>query len=168
MPMPPALAKPRMPDGEVRSWDESFIYARKVGADPEASGRILFLFLSPMESLRSVARCRNLAKKLGYKEAYLAHLFNLNISHRLDIVSVHDPVGPDANRWLRAALAEAEQVVCAWGEFGQLFGRDREVIDMIGEAGKEAVCFGVARKGYPVDVAKAKKDCMVLPYQPSR
>lgn len=68
--------------------------------------------------------------------------------------SASDPVGPEADRYLKEAFAEADLIIPCWGPLTKLprplRRRWREVADMMFASGKPVLCFGTALDGQPL------------------
>ena len=64
---------------------------------------------------RTIKRCVDYSVRWGYGELLVGNLFGWRATNRKELRQVEDPVGPENDRHLRAMLAEAGSVVCAWG-----------------------------------------------------
>ena len=91
----------------------------------------LFLLLNPATREgdagrihRTRNRCKNFARRLGFGTLWTCNLFALRDPDpaRLGAAGV-DPVGPENDAYLRAAIREADMIVCAWGASGKSVGR---------------------------------------------
>lgn len=77
------------------------------------------------------------------------------------IKSAADPVGPDNDRHILAAVAESDIVIAAWGASVELFPnwetRREVVLELLASAGKPVMCWGGTRQGHP-------RHPLMLPY----
>ncbi len=60
-----------------------------------------------------------------------------------------DPVGPENDTVILKAVKASDLVVAAWGIYGKLFGRDREVMGLIAGV-RDLHCIGRTKAGNPL------------------
>lgn len=69
------------------------------------------------------------------------------------LAAVGDPVGPENDRYIEAAMREADVVIPCWGPLAKLpkrlRGRWTEIVAMADWVGKPLMCFGTANDGQP-------------------
>lgn len=87
------------------------------------------------------------SKRWGYSLLTVVNLFALRSTDPKALKKHQDPVGPDNDAHIRAAVASATTVVCAWGNHGALLDRDIAVRKLIHGAGKAAVVLGLNDTG---------------------
>ena len=75
----------------------------------------------------------------------IGNLFAWRSTDRAVLRIADDPVGPLNDRWLKRLQAQAELVVCAWGESGDYLERDRAVLRYI----RNPHCLSRLRDGRP-------------------
>ena len=75
----------------------------------------------------TIARCERRSRALGYGAMRAVNLFALRATRPADMRRAADPVGPEGDAALAAALRWADDAVCGWGVHGSHRGRDREV-----------------------------------------
>ena len=120
-----------------RHWDPLLPQCAFIGLNPStASAR------SDDPTLR---RCLNFAKDWGYGSLLIVNLFAYRATDSRELERVADPVGARTNLWLRRARAEADLIVAAWGNGGQLLGRAKAVETWLGDS----QCLGVTAQGMP-------------------
>ena len=92
----------------------------------------------------------NFARDWGYRGVWLGNLFALVTTdpaklYKREIYEVYDPVGRGNNLVLKTMVGRCTKVVYAWGNYGHIASRGRQVVDMIGPGW----CFGVNKTGEP-------------------
>jgi hypothetical protein len=60
-----------------------------------------------------------------------------------------DPVGPDNDAAILAAVPWADQVICAWGTHGAHLDRGVQVAAMLRDAGAALFHLGLSQAGHP-------------------
>ena len=107
-------------DTAVFSEDRRYRYllSRRVG---ESSRRVLFLMLNPSKADEerndaTIRRCVGFARDWGYGILDVVNLFALMSTDPKALLKADDPVGPDNDVAIRAALEIADTVVPAWGQ----------------------------------------------------
>lgn len=96
----------------------------------------LFLMLNPStadetENDPTVERCERRARQMGFGGLIVCNLFACRATDPQVMKQARDPVGPDNDRAILDAVAEAGMVVCGWGEHGQHRDRSVEVVKML-------------------------------------
>jgi hypothetical protein len=97
---------------------------------------VLFIGLNPSTANASVDDntsrvCINYAKRWGFGSLLLGNLFAYRSTDPRLLRNVNDPVGPGNDEWLSRLSAEADLVICAWGNAGGFRQRDRAVLEFI-------------------------------------
>jgi hypothetical protein len=87
------------------------------------SGSVVFVGLNPSTADETrddptTRRCVGFAQAWGFARLELVNLFAFAARHPADLRRAPDPVGPGNRSALQRALAEADLVVCAWGNDG--------------------------------------------------
>ena len=75
----------------------------------------------------TIARCERRSRALGYGAMRAVNLFALRATRPEDMKRAADPVGPEGDAALAAALRWADHAICAWGVHGAHRGRDADV-----------------------------------------
>lgn len=124
-------------------------------------GVCLFIGLNPSTADHrtndpTVRRCIDYTLRWGYGVLVVCNIFALRSTDPKGLYRVEDPVGPENDRHLVQNVAEADLVVCAWGNHGKLHGRGDRVRELI-EPHADLYCFGVTGPGYPKHPLYLKK-----------
>lgn len=80
---------------------------------------------------KTIRRCIGYAKDWGYGSLVVANLFALRSKNPENLYDHDAPVGPDNDAHLRDVCDDAEMVVAAWGQHGDLQGRGPDVVSML-------------------------------------
>jgi hypothetical protein len=72
--------------------------------------------------------CLNYAKRWRFGALLVGNLFALRSRFPRVLKDAQDPVGPENDAFLDRLKSEASLVVCAWGNAGDLFDRDKQVL----------------------------------------
>lgn len=106
-----------------RVWDESKPYVAIIGLNPSTADEV--------QNDPTINRCISFARSWGYGGVCMINLFAFRATAPADMMSAHDPVGPDNDKWLVEIAKEAGGVVAAWGNDGSYLGRSTLVKNMI-------------------------------------
>lgn len=83
--------------------------------------------------------------------------------------SVADPIGPEADRYLREIFAEADIIIPCWGPLSKLpkslHARWREVADIMFKTGKPVLCFGTSLDGQPLHTLTLAYATPLIPWE---
>jgi hypothetical protein len=101
-----------------RRW--RYALTREVGGD---AGTVVFVCLNPstadeLHDDPTTRRCAGFARRWGYGRVELVNLYGLRATRSAELRAAADPVGPGNADAVRAAVARADLVVCAWGNEG--------------------------------------------------
>jgi hypothetical protein len=115
-----------------------------------AREHVVFVMLNPSTADQeqddpTIRRAIGFAHRLGFARLSVVNLFALRATDPAHLYRARDPVGPDNDDAIRAAVAEATLVVAAWGNHGALRGRAAEVAALL----PAYHCFGTTRLGQP-------------------
>lgn len=136
-----------------------YALTRRVGI---ASERACWIMLNPSTADHTsndptIRRVINFSHAWGCGNVVVVNLFALRSTSPKKLRWDPDPVGPENDDWIRAAVDASDLVVCAWGAGGSLFGRDREVIEHLRGRGCELFCVSSTSKGAPAHPLYQKK-----------
>ena len=97
-----------------------------------AGSRVTWIMLNPStagpeRNDPTIARCERRSRALGYGAMRAVNLFALRATRPADMRRAADPVGPEGDAALAAALRWADDAICAWGVHGAHRDRDRAV-----------------------------------------
>ena len=116
--------------------------------------RVAFVLLNPSTATEvqndpTVERCERRARALGFGAMRVLNIFAFRATDPRDMRRAPDPVGPDNDAAIRAALPWADRVICAWGAHGAYLGRGRAVEAMLRAAGCPLFHLGLSKDGHP-------------------
>lgn len=126
-------------------------------------GRLLFVLLNPSTADErandaTLARCQKRAEEMGFGGFAVVNLFALRSPDPRAIQQAADPVGPENDATIRAAVADAAEILAGWGNHGLRGGRAASVLPLLAGAGKPLWSLGVTLRGaprHPLYVARA-------------
>jgi hypothetical protein len=125
------------------------LWRRIVGA---GSGRILFVMLNPSTADAehddpTLRRCLGFARAWGFGRLDVCNLFALRTPDPRELRSHRDPVGPENDRHICAAVARADRIVAAWGTGGALLRRGDAVRSILEPM--SPMVLRLTRRGHP-------------------
>jgi hypothetical protein len=114
--------------------------------------RVAFIMLNPStaDALKddpTIRRCMAFAQVWGYASVEVVNLFAYRTPHPSNLKEVDDPIGTDNDAYLLQASQRSHTLIYAWGNWGSLLERDRQVQDLL--QGLDIGCLGVNRNGQP-------------------
>jgi hypothetical protein len=121
----------------TRSWDASKPQVLIVGLNPSIADAEI--------DDPTLKRCITFAKAWGCGGLLLGNLFAYRATNPRVLRQVSDPVGPENDVWLGRLRAQADLVVAAWGNHGNLYERAKGVAAALGPLD----CLGVTKSGAP-------------------
>jgi hypothetical protein len=95
----------------------------------------------------TIRRCIGLAQLWGFSALHVVNLFALRATEPATLRRARNPVGRQNNSYIEATVEEANQIVLAWGNHGQLRERNSEVLDLL--SGYDLFCLGCNLSGQP-------------------
>lgn len=116
--------------------------------------RVLFIMLNPSKATEvqndpTVERCERRARALGFGAFRVMNVFAFRETDPKRLRATPEPVGPDNDRLLLAALPWADRVIAGWGVHGAHLNRGPEVAAMLRDAGAVLHCLGRSKAGHP-------------------
>ena len=119
-----------------------------------AQPRVAFIMLNPSTADAetndaTIHCCLKFAQSWGYGALEVVNLFALIATHpqQLKQTSI-DPIGQECDRYLWDAAHRADQLIVAWGNWGQLHQRDQTVLNLL-TPHYQIYCVGKNRSGQP-------------------
>ena len=97
---------------------------------------VLFIGLNPSTANEEVddptiRRCVNYVKNWGYGGLIMVNLFAYRVTLPSGLKKVKYPIGEDNDKYIMTLSKKADITVAAWGNNGNLYGRDKQVFDLI-------------------------------------
>lgn len=141
-------------------FDEAGTYRYRLTRTWGAGGRVLFVMLNPSTADAdkpdpTITRCIGFAKAWGHGSIEVVNLFAFRSPHPTDLLTVNDPVGPENDSHIAAAVFDASLVVMAHGTHGnrrlreQIRSRAWTVRQRIARHGRTAQCLGTTKDRMP-------------------
>ena len=126
---------------------------------------ILFIGLNPSTADESnddptIKRCLFYSSRWGFGGLIMANLFAFRATLPKDLKNSRHPVGRDNNQFIIHAHKEAAMTIAAWGNDGNLYNRDQEVLEIL----SSPMCLKVNKTGQPAHPLYQKKDIKPKPY----
>lgn len=123
-----------------RSWDLS-------------QPRLVFMMLNPSTADAEVndptiRHCLGFAHAWGYGSLEVVNLFGLRTPHPPRLREANDPIGAECDDYIQNAAQRADQIILAWGNWGNFRNRDQAVIQLLTDC-KNLYCLGVNQSGQP-------------------
>ena len=136
-------------------------------------GRCCFVMLNPstadeVQNDPTVRRCINFAAGWGYASLWVVNIFALRATDPAELRKVTDPVGPENDAHLAAAFRQANIVIAAWGNQGQLGSRSSDVRALMARTGTPIRCLGMTAMGEPRHPLYVRQDTIPQGQQPQR
>ena len=126
---------------------------------------ILFIGLNPSTADEksddpTIRRCSNYAKNWGYGGFMMANLFAYRSSLPCNLKKVKYPVGKDNDKYIVTLSKKADITVAAWGNYGNLFNRDKQILNII----PYLMCLKINKSGQPAHPLYLKKDLELIKF----
>jgi hypothetical protein len=145
-------------DGAVLSHDERYRYLlfRAWGGVPENYPVVLFIMLNPSTADAvtddpTIRRCIAYAKRWGFFRLAVLNLFALRATDPGQLLTVHDPIGPENMRYISALGGmNPSRVVTAWGKVPKgLYGQENRVKEALRNTGRICHYLKLNKDGSP-------------------
>lgn len=108
-------------------------------------------------------RCISFARQWGFDGLHIVNLFAFVATDPLLLRPSLDPVGPANDEHILLAAGESRLVVAGWGNQGMRFGRDQDVLSLLGASGTLVTCFGLTKRGAPKHPLYLRKAASLRP-----
>ena len=128
-----------------------YLLRRRVG---DSSGRVLFIMLNPSRADETrndptIRRCIGFARSWGYGRLEVVNLFALMSTDPKALLKADDPIGPDNDAAIQAALKVADTVVLAWGNHALDHKRRAAAVTDMARKAARPYCLGLTARGAP-------------------
>lgn len=152
------------------TFDPSGRYRYRLARSWRRGRRVAFVMLNPnnADATRddpTIRRCVGYARRWGFAALDVVNLFALRARHPRDLRRAEDPVGPDNDRHLRAAIRRADLVVCAWGATPLARERAASVLGLL--RGARLRCLGRTKGGAPRHPLYLRRDVRLVRFSGS-
>jgi hypothetical protein len=97
-------------------------------------------------TVKSVVRLTN---ALGFGSFEIANLYGWRETDPDALLACVDPVGPDNDQIVAAAISRCDVTICAWGAHKMAERRSRAMIELVRSLRPSAFCFGKTKAGAP-------------------
>ncbi len=126
---------------------------------------VLFIGLNPSTADDKVddptiRRCVNFAKNWGYGGFLIVNLFAYRTTLPSNLKKVKCPVGKDNDKYIVKLSKKADLIVAAWGNNGNLYSRDKQVLNLI----PNLMCLKINKSGQPAHPLYLKKDLKLIKF----
>lgn len=116
--------------------------------------RVLIVMLNPSTADAEVddatiRSCIRLCKELGYGSFEVVNLFGLRATDPKELLTAEDPIGPENEHVVIAAIMRCDVVVCAWGAHPMAARKSGFLLGQIRARKAAAYCFGTTKAGAP-------------------
>lgn len=116
--------------------------------------RITLVMLNPSRADHqqddpTVRRCTRLAQQWQYGSLVVVNLFAYCTASPKVLKTVDHPVGVDNDDAILQACGSAENILLAWGNWGHLHNRDRQVLALLTPYRDRLYCLGLNQTGQP-------------------
>lgn len=137
-------------------------------------GIVNFIGVNPSKATAEVSdptctRERKFSELWGFRHYVKTNLFAYRSTDPEKMKVFGEPIGPDNDHWLDAVAAQAEMIVCAWGNHGTHLGRgDIVTIKLLRKHSKKLYCLGFTEDGEPKHTLARGKAFIPYDFQPLR
>ncbi len=152
-------------------FDATGSYRYSLTREWAAGHRVAFVLLNPSTADHTqddptLRRCIGFAQAWGYGALEVVNLFAYRATRPAALRAAAEPVGPENDRFLRAAQRRAQAVVLAWGIHGVWRGRDQAVLRLFRAGRMPVQCLGLTRDGHPRHVLYLPRGLTARPFVP--
>ena len=120
---------------------------------------VLFIGLNPSTADENnddptIRKCMHYAYQWGFGGLIMVNLFAFRATLPNDLKKSKFPIGKNNNQFIINATQKSEMTIVAWGNDGQLYGRDKEVLKLI----SNPICLNINNTGQPAHPLYQKND----------
>lgn len=113
---------------------------------------VTFIMLNPSRADAAmndptIARSMSLSRSMGFGSLEVVNLFALLTPYPEELSKSESPIGPLNDEFIAASVLRSSKTVIAWGNWGALKGRDREVLALLSK--QKLYAFAVTMKKQP-------------------
>lgn len=96
----------------------------------------------------TIRRCIAFSRAWHFGRLLIVNIYALRSTDPAGLWTVDDPVGPDNDEHIRAAIRQATRVVCAWGANAEP-DRSAHVLELVRSLERVPHCLGTTKAGEP-------------------
>ena len=143
-----------------------YLLRRRVG---ESNRRVLFIMLNPSRADETrndatIRRCIGFARDWGFGVLEVVNLFALMSTDPKALLQADDPIGPDNDAAILAALKLADTVVLAWGNHALDHERRAAEVTAMARQAARPYCLGLTRRAAPRHPLRLPKTTTLEPF----
>jgi hypothetical protein len=112
----------------------------------------------------TIRRCMGFAKAWGFAGITVRNLFALRATDPRELYKSDDPIGPENDKSIIEMMGECQSFVAAWGVHGAMLDRDKAVLKMFAERGKQVHCIGLTKDSFPKHPLYVAGNAELVPY----
>jgi hypothetical protein len=145
-------------------------YRYRLGRRWGGGSPLLFVMLNPstadaLQDDATIRRCTTFALAHGFEALQVVNLYAWRATDPADLWRAAEPVGPEADRHIAEAAAEAGAVCIAWGAQPKAEGRVQQVLPLLRRSYRgEIQCLRITRSGYPQHPLYLPSSCRLQPF----
>ncbi len=134
-------------------FDPTGLYRYSLWREWDATApRVGFVMLNPSRADAvvndpTIRRCMGFARSWGYGSLEVMNLFAYRTTDPKSLSLVAEPIGTENDAHLVRLTQRTERIIVAWGNWGRLQGRDRQVLQLLSAASLH--CLGTTKLGQP-------------------
>lgn len=115
---------------------------------------LAFIMLNPstadeVKNDPTVERCQRRCKAWGFDGLFVANIFAYRSTDPAALYDIKDPVGPQNDKHILNIASLSKQIICGWGNHGNLHSRGREVCNNLRKAGYLPYALVINKDGNP-------------------
>lgn len=137
-------------------------------------GALCFVMLNPSTADETnddptIRRCLGFAKAMNCARLEVVNLFAFRATDPLILRQLgrNEAIGPENDQHILNAVSRSRLVLCAWGNHGLLYGRDKEVASLVGTVTKPFALKINAKSGQPAHPLYLKGNLKPIPMTPA-
>ncbi|MEO0769333.1 MAG: DUF1643 domain-containing protein [Cyanobacteria bacterium J06649_4] len=137
--------------------------------DTNTGQAVAFVMLNPSAADHTkddptLRACIQFAQRWAYSSLSVVNLFSYRTAHPQELRKVKRPVGKENDSHLIQAVTAADKVVLAWGNWGELHGRDRTILQLLTPHAHKLYCLRRNQSGQPCHPLYIRRDTPLQPF----
>jgi hypothetical protein len=139
-----------------RSWDDQKPHIGFVMLNPSRADAVV--------NDPTIRRCLGFAQTWGYGGLEVVNLFGYRTASPIELRQANDPIGTKNDRYLATLPERVDRILLAWGNWGYLLERDRQVLELLGDR-LPLYCLGTTKTQQPKHPLYLKSTVIPKVYQ---